>query len=92
MVRDQKDFEVWLKDNPAHDVQVSRLVPLELGVRVEIPDFSSDPADSVYRLHDPTTGIAAEISGRLQALAAMEEIRERLFLMVRPPVFPDDQP
>ena len=92
MVRDQKDFEVWLKDNPAHDVLVSRLVPLELGVCVEIPDFSNDPADSVYRLHDPTTGLASEISGRSQAIAAVEEIRGRLFLMVRAPILFDEQP
>jgi hypothetical protein len=83
------DFQAWLTANPAHDVQVSRLIPQEIGVMVADAYFESDPADAVYRLHDPSTGLAAQVVGREAALQEIASVRDRLFNLLYAPVLQD---
>ncbi len=85
----QQDFQAWLKANPTHDVQISRLIPQSMGFMVVDADLESDPVDAVYRLHDPSTGLATQVSGRAAADAEIAKIRERLFALLYAPVLVD---
>ncbi len=85
----QQDFQAWLKANPTHDVQISRLIPQSLGFMVVDADFESDPVDAIYRLHDPSTGLATQVSGRIAANAEIAKIRERLFDLLYAPALLD---